>query len=311
MRLFFIPISRNAKLMHCHSTLPQNSSSSYINRATRWAGGKWEDLSKSKPDSMQLKLYVAGSRMLEKIEHRETFLKEVPAKEDVTITSKESQVQTEFSQLLQQRIPYHRKNMIYSVMWVPVTSLFTIVPVIPNIPFFYNAFRIWSHWKAYNGAKHLELLLKNGSLDFQPSDALNFGLAHDPEFAVFFTGSHQLSIKRNARKKYPQQDPKSPVITESSGEDTPVLISENGDSAAGKVVIKKDPHHSTTAKDDDPLSITDHVVAEGFIRDAEIQFISLAYRDAPHISRETKRARYQEAEKFVKAKMTGNKLKQN
>jgi hypothetical protein len=36
---------------------------------------------------MKRKLYSAGSTMLEKIEHRETFFKEVPAKEDVTITT--------------------------------------------------------------------------------------------------------------------------------------------------------------------------------------------------------------------------------
>lgn len=60
---------------------------------------------------------------------------------------KEAQVHAEFKTLVDQRIPYHRKHMIYSAMWVPVTSLFTIVPLVPNIPLFYNAYRLWSHWK--------------------------------------------------------------------------------------------------------------------------------------------------------------------
>jgi len=60
---------------------------------------------------------------------------------------KEAQVSAEFRTLLDHRIPYHRKYMIYSALCVPVTSLFTIVPVVPNIPFFYNAYRLWSHWK--------------------------------------------------------------------------------------------------------------------------------------------------------------------
>ncbi|KAG0009461.1 hypothetical protein BGZ80_002372 [Entomortierella chlamydospora] len=306
-------MSRTAKVLHCHSTIPPNSTS-YINRATNWAGRKWEELSKAKPDSMKIKLYTAGTTMMEKLDHQETFLKEVPGKRDVTITKmvpfvypsslKETQVQTDMKALLEQKIPYHRKYMIYSALWVPVTSLFIIVPLVPNIPLFYNTFRLWSHWKAYNGAKHLDSLMKDGGVVFQPSDVLNLGLDHDPEFAVFFTGSNQLSKRRRPRKKYDQQDPKSPIITESSGEDTPTLLNgvHNG-VATGNTEIQKPAHHSTTVRDDDPLSMTDHVVMEGFITDKEVELICETFKQAPSMSREIKRARRQEAEKFIKEKI--------
>ncbi|KAF9201836.1 hypothetical protein BGZ49_007955 [Haplosporangium sp. Z 27] len=316
MRIFLIPISRNAKLLHCHSTQQPNATS-YINRATNWAGKKWEGLGKAKPDSMKIKLYGAGTKMLEKLEYQENFLKEIPAKEDVTITTmvpfvypsslNEAQVHSDFKALIDQRIPYHRKYMIYSALWVPVTSLFTIVPLVPNIPFFYNAFRLWSHWKAYNGAKHLDSLIKSGGLEFQPSDVLNLGLAHDPDFVVFFTGSNQLSKKRQTRKKYDQQDPKSPIITESSGEVTPTLLKNSHDS---KTKIQKEPPHSTTVKHDDPMSITDHVVAEGFITDKEIELICETFSEAPLMSAVIKLGRHQEADKYVKEKMTIIKSKQ-
>ncbi|KAF9105707.1 hypothetical protein BGX27_009491 [Mortierella sp. AM989] len=308
MRIFLIPVSRNAKLLHCHSTLPTNSAS-YINRATNWAGKKWEELGTAKPDTMKIKLYVAGTKMLQKLEHKEIFLKEVPPKGDVTITTmvpfvypsslKEIQVQSDFKTLVEQRIPYHRKYMIYSALWVPVTSLFTIVPLVPNIPFFYNAFRLWSHWK--------DTLIKNGGLEFQPSDVLNLGLAHDPEFAVFFTGSNQLSKKRRVRKNYAQQDPTSPIITESSGEDTPTLLKANNENSTNRnPEIQKPTHHSTTIKDDDPMSMTDHVEAEGFITDEEVELISETFK-APFMSREIKRVRRQEAEQFVKDKLASIK----
>jgi hypothetical protein len=79
---------------------------------------------------------------------------------------KEPQVQAEFEALLKQRIPYHRKNMMYSASCVPVTSLFTLVPFVPNIPLFYNAFRLWSHWKG-NGHDRTEKEKKTTRLMMQ------------------------------------------------------------------------------------------------------------------------------------------------
>ncbi|KAG0199059.1 hypothetical protein BGX28_007603 [Mortierella sp. GBA30] len=328
MRIFLIPLSRTAKALHCHSTLAP-SSTSYLNRVTTWAGKKWEGLSRAPPDSIKTKLYGAGSRMLEKLEHKETFFKEVPSKEDATITDmvpfmypsalKEAQVSAEFRALLEQRIPYHRKYMIYSALWVPVTSLFIIVPLVPNIPLFYNAFRLWSHWKeylwtAYNGAKHLDLMVKSGMVSFQPSDVLNLGLQHDPDFAVFFTGSHHLSKKRGARRRHSEQDQKGPVITESSGEITPTLsLNNNAGSTAASTTGSGDAKARSLAltKLEDPMSVTDHVVHEGFITDAEIQTICIAFERPPMMGREIKRARYQEAEKYVKQRLMEDKSKKN
>ncbi|KAF9372628.1 hypothetical protein CPC16_002317 [Podila verticillata] len=297
--------------MHCHSTLLP-SSTSYLNRATNFASKKWEQLSQAPPDGVKRKLYSAGSKMLEKIEHQEVFLKGVPAKEDVPDTTiktmvpfvypsalTEAQVQAEFAAFIEQRVPYHRKYMIFSALWVPVTSLFTLVPLIPNIPLFYNAFRLWSHWKAYNGAKHLAFHVKNGSIHYQASDVLNLGLQHDPEFAVFFTGSFKLSKRRRAFRKY--QTPEGPIITESSGEITPDLQKANGAKDAGTAPPR--PNTATAVNVDDPLSVTDHVVNEGFISDAEIQTICLACDRIP-MQHEIQRARYQEAEKYVNERLT-------
>ena len=152
-------------------------------------------------------------------------------------------------------------------------------------------------------------------MSFQPSDVLDLGLQHDPQFAVFFTGSHQLSKRRSARRKHGELDPKAPVITESSGEITPTLAQSNGagpppppgsaEAAGGK------KHPSTLSpKIDDPMSMTDHVAHEGFITDAEIETISLAFSRPPRMSSELKRARFQEAQKYVKALVASSKKDQ-
>lgn len=44
---------------------------------------------------------------------------------------------------------------------------------IPNIPFFYLAYRAWSHWRALTGGKHIQFLLKNQLLNHQPSPILD------------------------------------------------------------------------------------------------------------------------------------------
>lgn len=68
---------------------------------------------------------------------------------------------------------------------------------------------------------------------------------------------------------------------------------------------------TTTTKaqraDNDTMSITDHVVHEGFLSDEEIEEICRAFEQPPMMSREIKRARFQEAEKFVKAKLKSAK----
>jgi hypothetical protein len=72
----------------------------------------------------------------------------------------------DLNELLNQRIPYHKKYMWYSVYWVPLAATFAIVPLIPNIPLAYNLFRLYSHYKALKGAEHLKALSEYGSLQW-------------------------------------------------------------------------------------------------------------------------------------------------
>jgi hypothetical protein len=62
--------------------------------------------------------------------------------------------------------------MIWSIVGMPIVAPFAIVPVIPNIPFFYLLYRAFSHWKALSGAKHLEFLLSRNLLAPTPAASL-------------------------------------------------------------------------------------------------------------------------------------------
>jgi len=55
---------------------------------------------------------------------------------------------------------------------MPFTIPFILVPVVPNLPFFYLVFRAWSHWKAWSGSRHIEFLLDKRLLKPMESEPL-------------------------------------------------------------------------------------------------------------------------------------------
>lgn len=67
--------------------------------------------------------------------------------------------------LASQGLEHHRKLMWRTLIGIPFTIPFAIVPIVPNIPFFYMAFRLYCHWQAYQGAKHLQYLIDNKQLE--------------------------------------------------------------------------------------------------------------------------------------------------
>ncbi|KAF2456083.1 mitochondrial K+-H+ exchange-related-domain-containing protein [Lineolata rhizophorae] len=84
--------------------------------------------------------------------------------------------------LATERQDMHRSRLIWSFLGMPLTAPFMLVPIIPNIPFFYLVFRAYSHWKALAGSRHLEFLLNNSLIKPVPMPLLDSifasGLAH-------------------------------------------------------------------------------------------------------------------------------------
>ncbi|KAF1801788.1 mitochondrial K+-H+ exchange-related-domain-containing protein [Mucor lusitanicus] len=174
MRLYAIPIVKNRWAYYCHSTIP---STSRLTKAVDWSSKKWELLDKAEPDSWKKKLYIRGSNVMNQLDYQEWFFKSVPGKEDIEKPLNQvlvhhpsildgAQLESELKALLKERIPYHKKYMWYSAYWVPLACTFVVVPLIPNIPLAYNLFRLYSHYKAWKGAEHLESLSSYGSLKY-------------------------------------------------------------------------------------------------------------------------------------------------
>ncbi|EZF34051.1 hypothetical protein GTR04_5667 [Trichophyton interdigitale] len=199
MRLFLIPISTGRTLIYCKkldAAVPAKQLS-YLDRITNkatatWA--KWETAEKG----WQKTLVTYGHRALQRIPYEEWGLKSVPplssrretaerqARKPVELlypknAIKSSKVMGLLHQLATERQQLHRKRMWWSIVVAPLTAPFALVPVIPNIPFFFFCYRGWSHWRALGGSKHLEFLLKENLIRPRSlTDLENVYLRHYP-----------------------------------------------------------------------------------------------------------------------------------
>ncbi|KAK3398820.1 mitochondrial K+-H+ exchange-related-domain-containing protein [Sordaria brevicollis] len=77
--------------------------------------------------------------------------------------------------LATEREGHHKKWFWYCLAGMPVTLPIGILPLVPNLPFFYLCYRAWSHHRALSGGKHLSFLLQHPSrlLSYRPSPILD------------------------------------------------------------------------------------------------------------------------------------------
>ncbi|KAF8625981.1 hypothetical protein AX17_006705 [Amanita inopinata Kibby_2008] len=87
---------------------------------------------------------------------------------------------SELRALVSYRMPKHRKGFYLWMIVAPLTAPFIIVPVIPNIPFFFCVWRSWSHYRAYKASQYLDTLLENGIIVPEESQSLDSVYASSP-----------------------------------------------------------------------------------------------------------------------------------
>jgi hypothetical protein len=193
MRLFLLPISTRRSLIYCeklHEKAPKDRS--IYDKVTIKANETWVAWEKDEKAIWNWKKKVTfyGNHALKRIPYEEWGLKTIPAltakrRQDIIDGKAEYEVlfpgkylpQERVAPLLQklakERQSMHRSKMIWSVAIMPLTAPFMLIPVIPNLPFFYVLYRAWSHWKALGGSKHLEFLLKHNLPTPSPSWTLD------------------------------------------------------------------------------------------------------------------------------------------
>lgn len=70
--------------------------------------------------------------------------------------------------------PHHLKYSIACVVGIPLTLPFALVPIVPNVPGFYVAYRAYCHLKALWGTKNLGYLLESDSSTGPATQHLEF-----------------------------------------------------------------------------------------------------------------------------------------
>ncbi|KAL2158641.1 hypothetical protein VTH06DRAFT_4123 [Thermothelomyces fergusii] len=190
MRLYLLPISTRRTLLYCQRLKAPASGkqtwSDWIQaKAVRtWSG--WERMEKG----WQKSVVNYGNQVLRRIPYEEWGLKSVPPlsqrREQVEREGTEKvevvypkrllamdQVPVIVQRLATEREALHRRRLFWCFVGMPLTAPIGILPLIPNLPFFYLAYRAWSHWRALSGGKHLQFLIKNNLLVLAPSPVVD------------------------------------------------------------------------------------------------------------------------------------------
>ncbi|KAI5359041.1 hypothetical protein Slin14017_G099430 [Septoria linicola] len=187
MRLFLLPVSTRRTLIYCErvqeavtGTKPPLQERIITKAATTWAG--WEKAEKG----WQKQTTVYANKLFRRIPFEEWGLKTIPPAtkqrlEDVDQGNLQveclypgaflngSKVPEILKRLATERQSLHRKRIWQSIALMPVVAPFALVPVIPNLPFFYLVWRAWSHYKALYGGKLLEHLTTHNHIKIAPS----------------------------------------------------------------------------------------------------------------------------------------------
>ncbi|KAK4553705.1 hypothetical protein LTR86_009203 [Recurvomyces mirabilis] len=180
MRIFLLPISTRRTLIYCERIQEslqkpgqkQPVSERILNRvSTTWAG--WEKAEKG----WQKKTTVYANYLFSRIPYEEWGLKSFPpatkkkleevdaGKHEVECLYpgafvKSGRVSELLQKLATERQAFHRRAFWTNVALMPISAPFTLVPIIPNLPFFWLCFRAYSHYRALYGGKFLEHVLQ-------------------------------------------------------------------------------------------------------------------------------------------------------
>ncbi|KAF8171935.1 mitochondrial K+-H+ exchange-related-domain-containing protein [Mycena galopus ATCC 62051] len=173
----------------------------------KWASYKldtmWSGWGNAKTGTWRFRVFEFGERFLDRLDFEEGALKRIDVKnappasvpKDLTgveleeaeaawaklqvplvyppsISSGPSAL-SDLRNILQTRIPQHNRGFWTFLLIAPLTAPFMIVPIIPNLPFFFCAWRAWSHYQALRGARHVDALLQNGKIIPTPDTTLD------------------------------------------------------------------------------------------------------------------------------------------
>ncbi|KZT18247.1 hypothetical protein NEOLEDRAFT_195584 [Neolentinus lepideus HHB14362 ss-1] len=168
-----------------------------LNRMTDKAGSIWAGFGKAEEGSWKLKTFRYGERLMDRIEFEELALKGLDPSLGPKLTIPKNTTSTvmydadgvkiplvyppsytttpllQLQSLIVKRLPRHRQGMWTWILVSPLTAPVALIPIIPNLPFFFCVWRSWHHWRALKASQYLEALLERGSIVSEPSEELD------------------------------------------------------------------------------------------------------------------------------------------
>ncbi|KAK4976575.1 hypothetical protein LTR66_010817 [Elasticomyces elasticus] len=206
MRYFLLPLSTRRTLLYCERNNPSRAAAAtqpsgvkppLIDRLTARANRTWVEWENVEEGTGFVRggwkkmVTDYGNKAFRRISFEEWGLKSIPPLstqqrqilergESRAILAlypgaflKEEKVLPMLKKMATERQALHTKRLWLSVLAMPVTIPFGLIPILPNIPFFYLAFRAWSHYRALYGSKHLELVLAKNLVVPKPDTRLD------------------------------------------------------------------------------------------------------------------------------------------
>ncbi|CAE6449055.1 unnamed protein product [Rhizoctonia solani] len=197
-------------LIYYYAQMPKRSTGPDEQQPTLWKRGQekmsqlWSNWGKA-PGGWKLKVHTYGEKLVDRIDFEELALASI----DTSLGPKISQLGTHSStgkklseqqtkahnvsipliyppsfmssvdpvanlqQQLVLRSPLHRRKTWFWVGVIPFTAPFMLIPIVPNLPFFFCAWRAWTHWKAHKASTYLLELSDKDAIYPSPSQDLD------------------------------------------------------------------------------------------------------------------------------------------
>ncbi|KAH9080564.1 mitochondrial K+-H+ exchange-related-domain-containing protein [Lactarius deliciosus] len=212
MRIIALPLTSSVRgtrhaegpspLVYYHFQMPpksENVRNGWVDWATGKASGLWAQFGKAPENTWKFKVFTYGERLVDRVEFEELALKGVDPSMGPKISHPRNPILhrarfrlsiltlsaplllSHLETLLSRRTPRHRKGFYTWMLLAPLTAPFMLIPVIPNLPFFFCVWRSWSHYRAYKASDYLHSLLQRGAIvPHSSKDLDDIYLTHAP-----------------------------------------------------------------------------------------------------------------------------------
>ncbi|KAF8214104.1 mitochondrial K+-H+ exchange-related-domain-containing protein, partial [Mycena galopus ATCC 62051] len=165
----------------------------------KWASHKanatWTGFGMAPEGTIKKRAFTLGERLMDQLDFEESNLKTIdlsiapPLKGDAEVSNSKGTIQVpllypptvlsspqaldHLKALVDERIPIHNRGLMLYIFFAVLSAPLKLIPIIPNFPFYFCAWRSWSHWKAKRAAQYIQGLIHNNRIVPVPLPSLN------------------------------------------------------------------------------------------------------------------------------------------